>query len=97
MNNFIYDLALVGFCALFFAVAVLGNIALDEIDFFIWKKKREYQYKHRFDKPPKAKCYCIDCARRDEEGRCYELNRWVSDDNFCWDAEPRICEVKRNE
>ena len=99
MNIIIEVLAIVGFCSLFCAVAIFGNIALDKIENFIYEKKVEYQYKHRFDKPPKAKCYCYDCVKRDQEGRCSRFNWWVREEDFCSYAAPRMTmdEVKRNE
>ena len=63
---------------------------------FIDKAKRKYRYKHRFDKPPTAKCYCIDCRHHDNEtGRCYRFGettkeyRCTADNWFCWEADPR--------
>lgn len=48
--------------------------------------------KHRFDKPPTAKCYCRDCRRwniRDGNGYCEKFSGWCTADSwFCWDAEP---------
>ena len=41
----------------------LGNNISDKIR----KIKYEYKYKHRFDNPPTAKCYCVDC-------RYYKIN-----------------------
>ena len=47
--------------------------------------------KHRFDKPPTAKCYCIDCKYHDNEtGRCGGFGEFIADDRFCWKADPRI-------
>lgn len=53
--------------------------------------KLRYRHKHRFDKPPTAKCYCMDCKKHGPDtGRCYKFDRWYTADNwFCWDAEPR--------
>lgn len=53
-----------------------------------------YRYKHRFDKPPTAKCYCIDCKNYNiETQRCYGFHedsiRLVADNMFCYRAEPR--------
>ena len=52
--------------------------------------------KHRFGKPPTAKCYCIDCKYHDNKnGRCSGLGEFVSgykytEDNwFCYNADPR--------
>lgn len=52
-----------------------------------------YIYKHRFDKPPLAKCYCRDCEAWHKsgecEGKCWRLNWTTADNWFCWNAEPR--------
>lgn len=60
---------------------------------WIEKLKHRYQYKHRFDKPPTAKCYCIDCVHHDNKtGLCYRFGeeyRCTADNWFCWEAEPR--------
>lgn len=63
---------------------------------FIDKAKHKYRYKHRFDKPPTAKCYCIDCKYHDNEtGRCSDLGEFISgykytaDNWFCYNADPR--------
>ena len=49
----------------------------------------KYKQKHRFDKPPTAKCYCVDCTCYDNKtGKCYRLNRNTADCWFCRDAEP---------
>ena len=63
---------------------------------FIDKAKFKYRYKHRFDKPPTAKCYCIDCGYHDNEtGQCYRFGettkeyRCTADNCFCWEADPR--------
>ena len=60
-----------------------------------WLKDRirdarwEYKYKHRFDKPPTAKCWCKDCVNRDEDGECDVMGRFVPNDAFCCHAEPK--------
>ena len=60
-----------------------------------WLKDRirdarwEYKYKHRFDKPPTAKCWCKDCAKRDDEGECNVMERFVPNDAFCCWAKPK--------
>ena len=54
------------------------------------RKLKEYEYKHRFDKPPTAECYCVDCWYRDNENsKCRRYNElYVADDWFCKDAMP---------
>jgi hypothetical protein len=48
-------------------------------------------YKHRFDKPPTAACYCIDCkSHNNNSGNCCAHEGWCTADNwFCWCATPR--------
>lgn len=55
-----------------------------------------YKYKHRFDKPPTAACYCKDCVYHVEKssdgtGPCGwpGVSRWTPDNGFCYEAEPR--------
>lgn len=57
----------------------------------ISKAKWKYLYKHRFDKPPIAECYCKDCKKHDfKTNRCYKFEGVYTADNwFCWDAEPK--------
>ena len=50
-----------------------------------------YKYKHRFDKPPRARCYCKDCLNRvnNHDGKlCVIHDFHPSDDYFCKDAAP---------
>ena len=55
----------------------------------IRRKRKEYEYKHRFDKSPTAECYCIDCWYRDNENsKCRRYQLHVEDDWFCKDAMP---------
>lgn len=60
------------------------------------KLKRRHYLKHRFDKPPTAECYCIDCKYHDDETkRCWRFGettkeyRCTADNWFCWEATPR--------
>ena len=47
--------------------------------------------KRRFDKPPIAKCYCIDCKYHDNKnGRCSGLGEFIADNCFCWKADPCV-------
>lgn len=61
----------------------------DRIDDARW----EYKYKHRFDKPPTAACYCKDCKWRSvENGKCSNVtwaDRHTPDNGFCYEAEPK--------
>ena len=54
--------------------------------------KWKHTYKHRFDKPPTAKCYCIDCkyhGRIDDNTLCQLNDRHYPSDWFCKDAKPK--------
>lgn len=86
-------LAIIGaICSVAFIGYVLVYAALLlYLQEFIDKAKHKYRYKHRFDKPPTAKCYCIDCKYHDnEDGLCSSLGYWYTADNwFCWKADPR--------
>ena len=75
-------LAAVMVCVLAFACMYLLE--------FIDKVKHKYSYKHRFDKPPTAKCYCFDCGCYDNKrGRCNSFGEFIADNCFCWKADPR--------
>lgn len=96
--NMIIDLfTIIGFlvvvCVLYFSITGLLEVIANSIR----KAKRRYQIKHRFDKPPTAKCYCKDCRWYDEdgifnferEGHCKRIDLTVNDDWFCWMADPK--------
>ena len=88
-------LALIGAMA---STAVIVDMLIFAVIYlleFIDKVKRKYRYNHRFDKPPTAKCYCIDCRHHDNEtGLCYRFGettkeyRCTADNWFCWEADP---------
>lgn len=54
--------------------------------------KYDYKVKHRFDKPPLAKCYCIDCKYHEDNGKCYGFTeRYTADNWFCsWAERKRV-------
>ena len=86
-------LAIVGaICSIaFIGYALVFAALLSYLGGFIDKAKYKYRYKHRFDKPPTAKCYCIDCKYHDNEtDRCSSFGEFIADDRFCWKADPRI-------
>ena len=94
MNDFIVILACIGGCSvvMMFVLFLYGLFAI--IKDFIQVQIHKYKIKHRFDKSPIAKCYCIDCKNCKEEkhsGRwCYRFDRCVADNWFCWEAEPDL-------
>lgn len=54
--------------------------------------KYDYKVKHRFDKPPLAKCYCKDCKYHEDNGKCYSFTKRRTADNwFCsWAERKRV-------
>ena len=96
--NDIYRLIIWILCVVGGATIIMISIfviswLVDTIPDHIRKWKHKYEIKHRFDKPPTAKCYCIDCQYHDNEtGECRHSYKsyYTSDESFCWEAEPRI-------
>ena len=72
------------------SVAIVDFIS-NEIHEAIWVHK----YKHRFDKPPTAACYCIDCKFHGDDvdlTRCTNRKDVIletADEWFCQAAEPK--------
>jgi hypothetical protein len=51
-----------------------------------------YKYKHRFDKKPIAKCYCIDCkwhGVNNDNNLCQLHDKHFPNDWFCKDSKPK--------
>lgn len=94
-DPFLFILLLLG--TVTFAVATAGWCILvtTAIKELVIKTKYRYERKHRFDKPPLARCYCLDCEywhkHMDEtEGSCWAHGGWTTADNwFCWEANPK--------
>lgn len=77
-------------------VSLIGIAIYGALCELVDRLKRNYIIKHRFDKPPTAKCFCIDCKHHSNEtNRCYRFGettkeyRCTADNWFCWEAEPR--------
>lgn len=83
-------LAFIGAAAMVVIFSFLVTAIYYEIKECIARLKRQYKYRHRFDKPPTAACYCKDCKRHNNENQeCYKFKGWRTADNwFCWDAYP---------
>ena len=91
MSDIIIIFTTIGFLTSIAALTIITIILIGEIKNIINRYKRKYQQKHRFDKPPTAKCYCIDCKHRNEYEECCVLGGCfkVADDWFCWKAKPK--------
>lgn len=82
-------LALIGAVSIITMTGGLLTFLYFHVQEVIENMKLKHYQKHRFDKPPTAKCYCIDCVRHAKDGRCSKFDGWYTGDAwFCWDAEP---------
>lgn len=87
-------LALIGFGTIIITIICSGLMIIQVISEKIDDYKYEYRYKHRFDKPPIAKCYCKDCVNHGYQDMCLKF-KWITADNwFCWDATPRKKDIE---
>ena len=84
-------LATIGILCIIAMVGTIVCLAFQAIRDWIDRLKYKHRYKHRFDKPPTAVCFCRDCRHHnDETNRCYKFDGWHTADNwFCWCADPR--------
>ena len=87
-----------GVASVIFSVGLVIVLAKDSIGDYIDRKKYEYKRKHRFDKPPLAKCYCKDCKGFGRSGECFVHSGWyVAEEWFCWAAKPRSTDPDKEE
>lgn len=94
MNNVMYIFTFIGMMFILMAIILclfeLKKYIKDQIEMAKYRHKR----KHRFDKPPTAKCYCKDCRSYEvNEGQsscyCSAFGHYMDDDQFCSLAYPR--------
>lgn len=93
-RSIIFFLCLVGAAAIAFVGYSVVSVLIVMVTDHIKKWRRKRQIKKRFDKPPVAKCYCIDCIYHEKKnGKCYLLSNerdyYTGDISFCFQAEPR--------
>lgn len=75
------------------ALVIYGKEVVEDLR---WK----HLYRHRFDKPPTAKCYCRDCRWHRTTNRCANVtwaDRYTPDNGFCHEAEPMTLEQAKRE
>ena len=87
----------------FLAVLVIAVMKIrDLIMEYQYTKRYEYKIAHRFDNPPLAKCYCIDCrycfgepTKSGSGVYCGLFNDGIviQDDSFCYRAQPKRKEI----
>lgn len=92
-------LMIMGVIASFVLVLLVIMNVIYMLKTLIEKLTLKYKQKHRFDKPPTAKCYCVDCVyHNNETGLCCKFETWNTADNwFCWNAEPRKTEEENHD
>lgn len=82
-------------------VALMAYSAFDALRGVVYDWRWNYKYKHRFDKPPTAKCYCKDCiyhgtTYKDGGNNKCDVSKadiWTPDEGFCFKAEPKKRDV----
>lgn len=85
-------------------VMLMAYCAFDSLRSVINEWRWQYKYKHRFDKPPTAKCYCKDCVHHGKNGNDYGekcglpgVDRFTPHNGFCYMARPMtVKEAARN-
>lgn len=81
--------ASLGLLFMAFLIALIVEEISTKVREMLRKRRKEYEYKHRFDKSPTAECYCVDCWYRDKEmNKCRRYEIYTADDWFCKDAMP---------
>lgn len=90
MNKIVVFFASLGLLFMAFLIALIVEEISTKVREMLRKRRKEYEYKHRFDKSPTAECYCVDCWYRDNENsKCRRYDElYVADDWFCKDAMP---------
>ena len=97
MNDTQHCIMVIGYLTIIVIVIGIFLLLVELIKFGFENLKRIYKYKHRFDKKPTAKCYCIDCKYHNNSvGRCFAFDKYQhTDDNwFCWKASPRKDDIQ---
>lgn len=97
MNRLIFTLAMIGAIVVLTILIVIIAELTEKLKYYISKKKLQYKIKHRFDKPPTAKCYRIDCTFwAKEQGECglTAIYKYTNNNEFCSWGEPRTYDVK---
>lgn len=73
-------------------VIMVSSCAFDALRNVVRDWRWTYKYKHRFDKPPTAACYCKDCKWHSvKDNKCSNAtwaDIYTPDNAFCYDAEP---------
>ena len=94
-NEYIeFMLMMTGACTILFVLVMVSNQIRKVIGELIDNLRWKYKHKHRFDKPPTAKCYCKDCVYylKNPQFKCKQghINGvWnMMENDFCSYAKP---------
>ncbi len=84
-------LSIIGAATIMVLAGFIAIMAVQAITEGVKKLKYHYEVKHRFNKPPTAKCYCRDCKFHGEDGKCYNFvsKHNTNDSWYCALAEER--------
>lgn len=89
MENLLISLGIVTLTFIIISVFFLVIIIICGcVNNFVYR----YEYKHRFDKPPLAACYCVDCKHYGSKVRpklCTKHEYYPKENGFCNEAVPR--------
>ena len=101
MSNFQKTFFVIGLFTVAAIACGLLFIACYELKEFIEEKIYIYKRKHRFDKPPIAKCWCNDCkyhgGQYPNTCRLFGGERCTPPEGFCYEAKPiDYKEAKKN-
>lgn len=81
-------LSLVGECTIIGSAMCLLFLGCKGIAEGVKRLNYHYKVKHRFNKPPTAKCYCRDCRFHWADGKCCSfVDKRTNDSWFCAWAE----------
>lgn len=104
LGEFTEPLAMIGLFTLALVIFVLLANVFVATKERIRLRLKKYRDKHKFDKPPKAKCYCIGCHlwyaddKKRISGRCGAWDGYhTSPEEFCSRGFPRDDEGYKNE
>lgn len=90
MQTLIKLLAVIGAATVIALVGCVLAFLVHEIRDLIDRLEYRHKIRHRFDKPPTAKCYCKDCRLHRKDGKCTlpGIGRYTPPNGFCYEAEP---------
>lgn len=103
LKDIFFMIGVVVSITLVLVIAIISVVKIrDSIADYRDTKRYEYKITHRFDNPPLAKCYCIDCrycfgepTKSGSGVYCDLFNDGIviQDNSFCYRAQPKSKDV----